>query len=126
MLLKTKINLKKFFLISLPTTGIFLAFSRDWNDAAAIILVYTATVVHLGMLSEAVFELIESQVKEGHIHNVKDKIMYLFMGKITILILSLLIGRQLMGNRIIIPVINYVIQIFILAFSISSKGRDKT
>jgi len=125
MLLKTKINLKKFFLISLPTTAVFLAFSRNWNDALAIMIVYTATVVHLGMLSEAVFELIESQISEGHIHNVKDKIMYLFLGKLTILILGLLIGRQLMGNRIIIPVINYVIQIFILTFSIRSKGRDK-
>lgn len=125
MLLKTKINHKKFFLISIPVTAGFMAFSRDWNDALAMFIVYFATVIHLGMLSEAVFELIESQVTEGHIHNVKDKIMYLFLGKLTILILALLIGRQIMGNRIIIPVINYVIQIFILTFSIRTKGRDK-
>jgi hypothetical protein len=76
------------------------------------------------MLAEAVFELIESQITDGHIQNVKDKILYLFLGKLTILIMSLVISRQIMGDRIIIPVINYVIQIFILTFSIRSKGRD--
>ncbi|PIK14340.1 MAG: hypothetical protein CES88_08315 [Halobacteriovorax sp. JY17] len=124
MLLKTKINLKKFFLLSISTTILFLLFSRGWNDIIGILIVYVATVLHLGMLAEAVFELVKSQVSEGHIHNVKDKIMYLFAGKLLILILSLVISRQIMGNRIIIPVINYVIQIFILTFSIRSKGRE--
>lgn len=124
MLLKTKINLKKFFSISLLTTGVFLLFARDINDVFAILLVYVATVTHLGMLAEAVFELIKSQITDGHIHNVKDKILYLFLGKLTILIMSLVISRQIMGDRIIIPVINYVIQIFILTFSIKSKGKD--
>ncbi|WP_127715459.1 hypothetical protein [Halobacteriovorax sp. HLS] len=125
MLLKTKINHKKFFLMSLSTTALFLLFARNVEDIFAILLVYVATVTHLGMLAEAVFELIESQITDGHIQNVKDKIMYLFLGKLTILIISLLIGRQIMGNRIIIPVINYVIQIFILTFSIKTKGRDR-
>ncbi|WP_372655240.1 hypothetical protein [Halobacteriovorax sp.] len=124
MLLKTKINLKKFFLMSVPTTVVFLLFSRGWNDITGTLIVYVATVLHLGMLAEAVFELVKSQVSDGHIHRVKDKIMYLFAGKLTILILSLVISRQIMGNRIIIPVINYVIQIFILTFSIRSKGRE--
>ena len=124
MLLKTKINLKKFFLLSVSTTLLFLLFSRGWNDIIGILIVYVATVLHLGMLAEAVFELVKSQVSEGHIHNAKDKIMYLFAGKLLILILSLVISRQIMGNRIIIPVINYVIQIFILTFSIRSKGRE--
>ncbi len=124
MLLKTKINLKKFFLMSVPTTCVFLLFSRGWNDISGILIVYVATVLHLAMLAEAVFELVKSQVSDGHIHRVKDKIMYLFAGKLTILILSLVISRQIMGNRIIIPVINYVIQIFILTFSIRSKGRE--
>ena len=124
MLLKTKINLKKFFLISLPTTGLFLLFARHQNDVIGILIVYVATVTHLGMLSEAVFELIQSQITDGHIQNVKDKILYLFLGKLTILIMSLVISRQIMGDRIIIPVINYVIQIFILTFSIRTEGRD--
>ncbi|ATH06388.1 hypothetical protein BIY24_00040 [Halobacteriovorax marinus] len=124
MLLKTRINHKKFFLISLPTTAAFLLFARGWNDIIGILVVYVATVLHLAMLAEAVFELVKSQVTDGHIQNVKDKIMYLFAGKLTILILSLLISRQIMGNRIIIPVINYVIQIFILTFSIRTKGRE--
>ncbi len=111
--------------MSLSTTALFLLFARNVEDIFAILLVYVATVTHLGMLAEAVFELIESQITDGHIQNVKDKIMYLFLGKLTILIISLLIGRQIMGNRIIIPVINYVIQIFILTFSIKTKGRDR-
>jgi len=110
--------------MSVPTTIFFLLFSRGWNDITGILIVYVATVLHLGMLAEAVFELVKSQVSDGHIHHVKDKIMYLFAGKLTILILSLVISRQIMGNRIIIPVINYVIQIFILTFSIRSKGRE--
>jgi hypothetical protein len=111
--------------MSLPTTGAFLFFARNTGDIFAILLVYVATVTHLAMLAEAVFELIESQIKDGHIQNVKDKILYLFLGKLTILIMSLVISRQIMGNRIIIPVINYVIQIFILTFSIKTKGRDR-
>lgn len=110
--------------MSVPTTVVFLLFSRGWNDITGTLIVYVATVLHLGMLAEAVFELVKSQVSDGHIHRVKDKIMYLFAGKLTILILSLVISRQIMGNRIIIPVINYVIQIFILTFSIRSKGRE--
>ncbi len=116
MLIKSKIDLKKFFLISITTTIVFCLFSRDMADVLTIIAVYAATLLHLFMLSEAVYEL--TLGKDG---GNRKKIVFLFIGKFAVLALALTLGVQIMGSRIIIPVLNYVFQIFVLTLSFYKK-----
>jgi fatty-acid desaturase len=68
------------------------------------------------MLSEAIYEL--TLGKNG---GKRAKILILFIGKFIVLALAITFGVQIMGNRIIIPILNYIIQIFVVALSFHRK-----
>ncbi|MDD0854721.1 hypothetical protein HBN50_16550 [Halobacteriovorax sp. GB3] len=122
--LKQKINLKRFFLLSIISTCICLALAKNLQEVLAILGVYVATLAYLILFNVAVAELFRPYTdkdfdkKKGN----KGKVLGLFLGKLLVLIIALLIGVQIMGNRIIIPVINYIIQIIILGLSFK-KGN---
>ena len=48
----------------------------------------------------------------------------LFIGKIIVLIVALVFGVQIMGKRIIIPVLIYVLQIGVLYLSFKKTSSD--
>lgn len=111
-----KINLKKFILLSLVPTIICFMLARNNHEIFAISIVYIATIIYLLMFAEAIY-LLTNQYKPGYGEASKVTLGFLFIGKLVILISSLLFGVQIMENRIIIPVINYVIIIFVLGAS---------
>ena len=53
------------------------------------------------------------------------KIVLLFVGKLVILFGSLSLGVHLMGKRVLIPLINYVVLIFVLVLFGFEKGKKK-
>lgn len=112
-----KINPKKFILFSFPFTGLALYFSKWPMEWIAVLTIYVATVIYLVMFAEAVYELTAPYQEEGYKSN-KKKLAFLFIGKIVILISALIFGVQIMGSKIIIPVLNYFIHIFVLGVSL--------
>jgi len=116
MRLKTKINLKRFLLLSPTTTILFCLFAKSLPEVLTILAIYVATLLSMGMLSEGVFEL-----TEGENGGNRKKILFLFIGKFVVLALALTLGVQIMGSRIIIPVLNYVFQIFVITLSFYKK-----
>jgi len=52
----------------------------------------------------------------------KIQLVMMFLGKFIILLGALYLGWHFMGNRVIIPVINYVIHIFILTLSSNKES----
>lgn len=108
-----KIEFKKFFLWSFVPTALCFALAKSFMEVIAISVVYVATIIYLFMFAEAIYEL-TGLYKENNKNAPKKRIAALFVGKLIILISALIFGVQIMGNRIIIPVINYIIQIFVL------------
>lgn len=119
MLIKTKIDLRKYLLLSILPTGICFAFARDIPDAIAIVIIYLTTIINQVFLIKGVDSLINSRL--AAIKTSNFKIVCFFLIKMSVLILGLAIGIKLMGNRVIIPLINYVIMIFILVASLNKK-----
>ena len=78
-------------------------------------LIAVATLLNQFMLVEAVSELIGEQVEGGKRNG---KIIALFVIKVLILFAALFCGSHLMGTRVIIPLIYFVLMIFSLAYSI--------
>lgn len=122
--LKTKINLKRFFLLSILSLIVTLCFSRNVAEFFTILGVYGATLLYLYIFFLAVKELFRpytdpeyTKKKDG-----KGKVLALFATKLLVLIIALLLGVQIMGSRIIICVINYILQILILGVSFK-KGK---
>lgn len=114
-----KINFKQFTPASIFTLGFFCFFAENKSELIVIVGVYLATLVNLLMLTEGIIELTRRDVHEenSRLQINKEKVIYLFIGKILLLILALTLGVQIIGNRIIIALINYIMQIFILVLS---------
>lgn len=118
--LNQRINFARFFLLSLPLVAICLYFLKPGEEWMAFSVIYAASVIYLIMFSEAVHELIKPHRIEGYKIK-KKKLAFLFIGKLVILIGALLFGVQILQSKIIIPVINYFMHIFVLGASMRKQ-----
>lgn len=109
-------------MISAVPTALSLYLAKNLNEVFAILTIYVATVIYLFMFAEAVYRLTENQ-RANKNDAKRGKIAFFFIGKFAILVGALIFGVQIMGNRIIIPVLNYIILIFVLTYS--TKSLDK-
>lgn len=120
---KIGINLKKYFLYSLPSTGFCVFFTRSPEEIFAIILALILTFVNQYLLVLGVSELLNPAYLEDSAQRPTKKIIFFFILKMLILALALYFCAVIMGKRVIIPIINYVILIFVLYFSLEKKVR---
>ncbi len=116
----TKINLKLFIPLSLAITLGFTFFCRNTHEVVTHWFVYGATLVNFYMLHVVVRELIVA----GKGQQRPDKFLMFSYSAAKLLVLfgALSLGVLFMGNRIIIPVLNYAFQIFVLCASYIHKG----
>lgn len=125
MHIKTRVDLKKYITLSLISTLISSALLWDFTVSCVVFLVYFATLINHACLIEIVEDLSEAS-KDKHLRRSaepldKFKIMQLTFVKIVVLIGALSLGVLFVGNKIIIPLINYVIIIFILGLSLKTR-----
>ena len=118
MLIAKKINLKKYFLYSLPSIIIATLLCRSGKEYLSILIVYIATVINHILLIYAVSMMTDVERVQGKKDQGKGNLLLLFLAKFCILLLGLYLGILFMGNRVIIPLVNYVILIFVLVLSI--------
>ena len=121
MPLRTDLNVKKYLLYTLPTTICFLM-CQNWSDYLGVLIVYLGTVLNQIMLVASLKALL-SPLVGAVVQKSNKKIVLLFVGKLVILFGSLSLGVHLMGKRVIIPLINYVILIFVLVLCGFEKGK---
>ncbi len=114
MELLKKIDHKLFWPLSLISTLVFCLFARGRTEVFSVIFVYIATLLSLFMLMAILHGLImDPEVKAtGKIK--KSRLFTYMFFHVLFLFGSIGIGVHFMGNRIIIAVINYVVQIFVL------------
>ncbi len=115
MPIKRKINLKKYIVLTLLNFIIFSMLFRTLSEVKVLFVMLVAVLLNQYMLFAGIDSMIRPIVKGEKPEN--GWVFFLFVSKILILFLGLIYGVQIIGNRIIIPLLFYVFQIFIFVLS---------
>lgn len=118
MELVKKIDHKLFWPLSLISTLCFGFFAKSQTEVFTILGIYFAVLVSLYMLMAIMYSMmLDPEVRAtGKIN--KSKLAIYMLLHVSFLFGSLGIGVHFMGNRIILAVLNYVIQIFVLGVAL--------
>ena len=119
MPIRKKISFKKYLVLSFVHIGLTYFVVNNFSEYKIILLVFFATVLNQWMLVESVESLVQGAVQGGDRDTANTVLM--FLGKTILLLAALSFGVHIMGKRIIIPILNYIVQIFILYFSFKRK-----
>lgn len=119
MQLNEKINLKKYSLLSVLLLGASYFLSRNLSEYLAICVVFFAVVLNQWMLFNSVQGMINATISNESESGLNTIFSFLF--KAIILIAAITFGVHIMGNRVIIPILIYIAQIFILYISMNKK-----
>lgn len=128
MLTNAKINLKNYFFYSIVLLVLAYLLIQTFSEFVVIFLVFLATCANHWMLIFIVRRLSENAA--GVAQKNRFMISVMVIGKLILIVAALSFGVQIMGKRIIIPVLIYVLQIAVLYFSFekqtnAEKGIEK-
>lgn len=113
-----KIDHKIFWPLSLLVTSAFCLFGDGATEIITIISVYLATLISLFLLMFIMYSIMnDPEVKSSGKFD-KGKLVFYMMLHVLFLFGSIGIGVHFMGNRIILAVLNYVSQIFVLGIGL--------
>ncbi|HLE11950.1 MAG: hypothetical protein A2504_06430 [Bdellovibrionales bacterium RIFOXYD12_FULL_39_22] len=115
MQLKAKINYPKYFILSAPSTAIAMSLAKNSVELAVIMGIYLITIINQLMLVRGTENYL-SKISGGPKGNLG--ILLLIIGKMAVLLFGISLGVHFMGKRVIIPLLNYVILIIVLAYSV--------
>jgi hypothetical protein len=118
-----KIDLKKYAFLSTILLAVSYFLARDMAELKVMLTVFLAACLNQWMLVRGVQKI--TGVAAGTEESDKFGLIMLFIGKIIILLVALVFGVQIMGKRIIIPVLIYVLQIVVLYLSMKKSGAEQ-
>jgi hypothetical protein len=120
MLTSAKIDIKKYAIYTsvLLLTSLFLV--RSFSEYLVIIGVVFAVCANHWMSIFVVRQMSENAVSEKSKNS--HLIPLLTIGKLILVVVALSFGVQIMGKRIIIPVLIYVLQIVVLYLSFEKNN----
>ena len=114
-----KVNITKYFLYCLILVALSYFVVHSVTELYVVILVVMATSVNHWMLIHIIRQL-SQQAAGGHIKN-KKWLPLLIIAKLFLVVGALTFGVQIMGKRILIPLLIYVLQIVVLYLSFEKK-----
>jgi hypothetical protein len=119
MLTSAKINLIKYAVFSSILLIAICFFAKNYSELMAMLIVFIAACLNQWMLVNVVRDASQNAVDGTSV----DKVNMIMMsvGKVILLIAALSFGVHIMGNRIIIPVLIYVLQIAVLYLSFNRQ-----
>lgn len=118
MLINEKINLKKYLIYSIPLLVAIYLLSKTRDELLAMLLIYIAAYVNQLLLVKSVVGMTRVAAA-GEVPPTGGKMMFfLAIGKFLLIVAALSFGIHIMGNRVIIPVLIYVLQIAVLYLSL--------
>lgn len=123
MLISEKINLKKYALLSTVLLAIDYFLARDMAELKVMLTIFLAACLNQWMLVRGVQKI--TDVASGKEEADKSGLILMFIGKIFVLLVALVFGVQIMGKRIIIPVLIYVLQIVVLYLSMNKPEAEQ-
>ncbi len=120
-----RINFKIYVPLSLILILSGYLLSNSPAEFKVIATVFIAACLNQYMLVRGVDKLTkEAADPETNKEDQSGTLLGLFLGKIFVLIVALVLGVQIMGKRIIIPVLIYVLQIGVLYLSFKKTSSD--
>lgn len=123
MLISEKIDLKKYALLSTVLLVISYFLARDTAEMKVMLTVFLAACLNQWMLVRGVMSITDHA--SGKAEMDKTNVILMFIGKVIVLLVALIFGVQIMGKRIIIPVLIYVLQIVVLYLSMKKVEADQ-
>jgi len=123
MHISEKINLTKYTILSTILLSLAYFLARDMSELKVMLTVFLAACLNQWMLVRGVQKL--TQAATGKEESDKMALILLFVGKVIVLLVALVLGVQIMGKRIIIPVLIYVLQIVVLYFSMNKPEEEQ-
>lgn len=123
MLTNAKINLKTYTLYSLLLLSLSYLSVRSLQEYLVVIVVFSAACINHWMLIFVIKRMSESAAGVGKKSGRLVPLMTI--GKLVLVMGALSFGVQIMGKRIIIPVLIYVLQIVVLYLSLKKTGAEK-
>ena len=121
--IENKLLKTRFLTLSVGVTGLFSLLTINKIEIFVLFGIWLATLLNFYFLVMLVGEIKKVGKKEKKLDKVF--IIFLGLGKLAILIGALTLGVHYVENRIIIPLLNYVVQIFILCISYLSYQKAK-
>ena len=119
MLTSAKINLKNYTIYSAILLTLSYFTVRTFSEYLIVITVFVATCANHWMLIFVTRRMSENIVSKNQSN--RGLITILTIGKLLLVAGALSFGVQIMGKRIIIPVLIYVLQIVVLYLSFEKK-----
>ncbi len=117
-----RINLKKYISLSVALLIIGFAACRNSQEILATGVVFVAVILNQWMLLNSIDAITQKALSKES--DKQSNIIINFLFKAIILIVAISFGVHIMGNRIIIPILIYVLQIFVLYFSLVENKKD--
>lgn len=123
MHISEKISLRKYALLSTLLLAAVYFLARDMSELKVMLIIFLAACLNQWMLVIGVQKI--TDVAAGKEESDKLGLIILFIGKVIVLLVALVLGVQIMGKRIIIPVLIYVLQIVVLYLSMKKSGAEQ-
>jgi hypothetical protein len=123
MLFVKKINLKKYFALTIVSTAFCFYFAENQQEFIGISIAMLFTAISQLALTEAVCLLTDMSSNLTEKQKKKKLIIFMVL-KLFFLFLGLALGVHFMGKRVIIPVLNYILQISALGVSLRSIDSE--
>ena len=106
----TSARIQLFLLISLAVTSLHALFAKGLTEVWVLFGVNFATLLNIFL----VIFVVEKLLFDSEGNKTKGMLAAAFVAKTIILLLAFVVGVHFVGNRIILSVINYGIQIIVL------------
>lgn len=113
-----KIDHKLFWPLSLASSLAFCLFARNNVEVYTILFVYGATLISLFMLMAILHSVMSDPEALATGKLKKGRLLFYMFFHIVFLFGSIGLGVHFIGNRIIVAVLNYVVQIFVLGIGL--------
>ncbi|MBT7611497.1 MAG: hypothetical protein HN576_17180 [Bacteriovoracaceae bacterium] len=123
MLFVTKINLKRYLILIILSTATCFYFAENRQEIIGITIAMLFTTISQLALTEAVCLLTDMTSNLSEKQKKKKLIIFMIL-KLFFLFLGLGLGVHFMGKRVIIPVINYILQISALGVSLRTIDSE--
>lgn len=130
MELKVKINKKRYFGYTLGAQIGFAFFCRSAEEFIGLILVYLCVLANHYFYLKAVDMMTDNALSSNYFYQNeaspnRSRVFFYFALKFIILAMGLTIGVHLMGIKVILAILGYVFQIFVLVLSIENEEGQK-
>lgn len=123
--IKINLNYKRFFALSILTNIILGAlFLRTQTEFWVMLFNYWAILGYLVFLVKGGQGLAEKRISGAAAKGSTPGIVFMFLGKIFIIFGALSLSVHFIGNKILVPLLNYIFHIFILGYALRGPLKD--